>query len=187
MNFQQLSDPRVFIRPFVSGDADEFATAARESAATMNPWMPWCSPTFTASDALGWFSTCDREREAGRAYDMGLFCASTGLLLGGASINQLSEQHRYGNVGYWVRQSRQRQGYARQAIDLLTEFGFKQLGLYRLEIAVAAGNAASQAAAVASGATFECLARNRLFLCNQPIDALIYVLLPRDQASQVVV
>ena len=37
---------------------------------------------------------------AGRAFDMGIFCATTGQLLGGAGINQLSPHHRYGNIGY---------------------------------------------------------------------------------------
>jgi len=32
---------------------------------------------------------------------MGLFCAATGQLLGGAGINQLATHHRYGNIGYY--------------------------------------------------------------------------------------
>ena len=183
MNNQPLSNSQVVIRPFATEDADEFAVAARESVETMNPWMPWCTSAFTPSDALAWFSTCDRERQTDRAFDMGLFCASSGLLLGGASINQLSGHHRYGNVGYWVRQSHQRKGYARQAIALLAEFGFKRLGLYRIEIVVATGNVASQAAAAASGAVLESLARNRIFLHGRPVDAHVYVLLPNTQAS----
>ncbi len=54
--------------------------------------MSWCSHSFTRDKALAWFATCDHDREAGRAYDMGLFCAATGQLLGGAGINQLATQ-----------------------------------------------------------------------------------------------
>lgn len=109
---------------------------------------------------------------------MGLFCAVTGQLLGGAGINQLSPHHRYGNIGYWVRQSRQGQGIARQAVALLRDFGFQRLGLFRLEIVMGVGNTASEAVAVAAGANFECRARNRIFLHGQPIDAHVYVLVP---------
>lgn len=85
---------------------------------------------------------------------MGIFCAATGQLLGGAGINQLSPHHRYGNIGYWVRQSRQGQGIAQQAVALLREFGFERLGLFRLEIVMGVDNTASEAVAIAAGATF---------------------------------
>ncbi|MND91487.1 putative ribosomal N-acetyltransferase YdaF [compost metagenome] len=175
-----LANAKTVIRPFEPGDADEFVRAAHESIETVGTWMSWCTHSFTRDKALGWFATCDQDREAGRAYDMGLFCAATGQLLGGAGINQLAAHHRYGNIGYWVRQSRQGQGIARQAVTLLRDFGFTQIGLFRLEIVMGVGNNASEAVAIAAGATFEYRARNRIFLHGQPIDAYIYILIPVD-------
>jgi ribosomal-protein-serine acetyltransferase len=40
------------------------------------------------------------------------------------------------------------------------------------------GNSASEAVAIAAGATFECRARNRIFLHDQPMDAHVYSLIP---------
>ena len=178
MTLPRLANANLVIRPFEADDADEFVRAAHESIDTVGSWMSWCTPSFNREQALAWFATCDQNRAAGRAYDMGLFCATTGQLLGGAGINQLSPHHRYGNIGYWVCQSRQGKGIARQAVALLRDFGFTQLGLFRLEIVMGVGNAASQAVAIAAGATFECRARNRIFLHGQPIDADIYALIP---------
>ncbi|HHQ4449237.1 TPA: GNAT family N-acetyltransferase [Aeromonas hydrophila] len=178
MTFQPLANATLVIRPFEPGDADEFVCAAHESIETVGSWMSWCTPSFNREQALAWFAACDQDRKAGRAYDMGLFCAATDQLLGGAGINQLSPHHRYGNIGYWVRQSHQGQGIARQAVALLRDFGFERLGLFRLEIVMGVGNTASEAVAIAAGATFECRARNRIFLHGQPIDALIYSLVP---------
>ncbi|MBX9563288.1 GNAT family N-acetyltransferase [Aeromonas hydrophila] len=178
MQLTTLANTQIVIRPFEAGDADEFVRAAHESIETVGSWMSWCTPSFNREQALAWFAACDQDRKAGRAYDMGIFCATTGQLLGGAGINQLSPHHHYGNIGYWVRQSRQGCGIARQAIALLREFGFERLGLFRLEIVVGVGNTASEAVAIAARATFECRARNRIFLHGQPIDALIYSLVP---------
>lgn len=180
MTFQRLANAQLVIRPFEAADADEFVRAAHESIKTVGKWMSWCSPSFTRESALAWFASCDQERAAGRAFDMGIFCTTTGQLLGGAGINQLSPHHRYGNIGYWVRQSRQGCGIARQAVTLLRDFAFEQLGLFRLEIVMGVGNTASEAVALAAGATFECRARNRIFLHSQPLDALIYSLTPID-------
>lgn len=175
MTFQRLANAQLVIRPFEPGDADEFVRAAHESIETVGKWMSWCSRSFTQDSTLEWFASCDQDRAAGRAFDMGMFCATTGQLLGGAGINQLSPHHRYGNIGYWVRQGC---GIARQAVTLLRDFGFQQLGLFRLEIVMGVGNTASEAVAIAAGATFECWARNRIILHGQPLDALVYSLVP---------
>ena len=143
MTFQRLANAKLVIRTFQAADADEFVRAAHESIETIGKWMSWCSRSFTRDSALEWFASCDQVRAVGRAFDMGIFCATTGQLLGGAGINQLSPHHRYGNIGYWVRQSRQGCG-------------------------------------IAAGATFECRARNRIFLHGQPLDAHIYALIPAD-------
>lgn len=180
MTLPRLANANLVIRPFEAGDADEFVRAAHESIETVGRWMSWCTPSFNREQALAWFATCDQDRAAGRAFDMGLFCATTSQLLGGAGINQLATHHRYGNIGYWVRQSSQGRGIARQAVALLRDFGFEQLGLFRLEIVMGVGNTASEAVAIAAGATFECLARNRIFLHDQPLDAHIYSLVPTN-------
>ncbi|MBL0526108.1 MULTISPECIES: GNAT family N-acetyltransferase [Aeromonas] len=176
MQLTTLANTQIVIRPFKQSDADDFVRAAHESIDTVGRWMSWCTPSFNREQALAWFATCDQDRAAGRAFDMGMFCAATGQLLGGAGINQLAPHHRYGNIGYWVRQSRQGQGIARQAVILLRDFGFERLGLFRLEIVMGVGNIASEAVAIAAGATFECRARNRIFLHGLPLDAHIYAL-----------
>ncbi|WP_421307075.1 GNAT family N-acetyltransferase [Aeromonas veronii] len=178
MTLPRLANAQLVIRPFELADADEFVRAAHESIETVGKWMSWCSYSFTRDSAREWFASCDQDRAAGRAFDMGIFCATTGQLLGGAGINQLSPHHRYGNIGYWVRQSRQGCGIARQAVALLRDFGFQQLGLFRLELVMGIGNTASEAVAIAAGATFECRARNRIFLHGLPMDAHIYSLVP---------
>lgn len=174
MPFKRLANAQLVIRPFEPADADEFVRAAHESIETVGKWMSWCSPSFTRESALEWFASCEQDCAAGRAFDMGIFCTTTGQLLGGAGINQLSPHHRYGNIGYWVRQSRQG-CIARQAVALLRDFGFRQLGLFRLEIVMGVGNSASEAVAIAAGATFECRARNRIFLHSPP---LMHIFMP---------
>lgn len=178
MALPRLANTQLVIRPFEPADADEFVRAAHESIETVGQWMSWCSPSFTRESALAWFASCEQDYAAERAFDMGIFCATTDQLLGGAGINQLSPHHRYGNIGYWVRQSRQGCGIARQAVALLRDFGFERLGLFRLEIVMGVGNSASEAVAIAAGATFECRARNRIFLHDQPLDANIYAIVP---------
>jgi RimJ/RimL family protein N-acetyltransferase len=112
------------------------------------------------------------------AYDIAIFSPDGATLYGGIGVNQISWRWNLGNIGYWVRQSRQRQGIAPRAVRAAAQFGFDYLKLTRLEIVVAVGNDPSRRVAERVGATFECVARNRLVLGERPVDAWVYSLIP---------
>jgi RimJ/RimL family protein N-acetyltransferase len=99
-------------------------------------------------------------------------------LYGGVSINQINRDYNFANLGYWIRQSRQRQGLGARAADLMACYGFHRLGLTRLEVVAAEHNVASRAVAEKIGAQFECIARNRLVLHGVPCAAAMYSLVP---------
>ncbi len=79
-----------------------------------------------------------------------------------------------GSVGYWVRESQQGKGYCSEAVDRIKEFGFNELALARLEIAVLVENRASCQVAEKCGAKLECVAENRLVHRGRPAAAAVY-------------
>ena len=162
------------VRAFKPDDAAEFTSACLESTETVGKWMPWCDKGYTHDTALSWISPCCSEIQAGNAFDLGIFRNSDSLFVGSIAINRLDKQNRIGNIGYWVRQSLQQQGYALKAINLIKKYGFQELHLVRLEIVVLAENTASRRAAESAGAEFECLAKNRLMHNGIAKTAAIY-------------
>ena len=66
------------------------------------------------------------------------------------------------------------------AVRLTAEFGFRELGLHRVEIVAAVGNDASQRAAQKAGATREGVLRNRIVLRGEVLDAVMFSLIPQD-------
>ncbi len=173
-----LRTPRYILRPFRASDAAAFATAVRESMATVGMWMSWAHASYSEDQAKAWFSMCDAARAQGGDQEFAIFRADTQAFVGGAGLNQFNHAHRFCNLGYWVRASEQRQGAALEAVHALLPLAFTQLELSRVEIVVAAGNTASQALARKAGATYECLARNRLQLHGRPVDAHVFSLVP---------
>lgn len=174
----QLLHEGLLLRPFEDGDAPAFATAARESVATVGRWMPWCHAGYTQQDALDWFAVCRSGAIAGTAYEFGIFDEQTSEFLGGAGLNQINLQHAFCNLGYWVRQSKHRQGVASRCVRALAEHAFKGLGLKRVEIVVAIGNQPSFGVAQNSGAMLECVARNRLLIHGNSVAASVFSLIP---------
>ena len=141
--------------------------------------MPWCTSDYSEVRALDWFATCGIGRSAGTAFEYGIFCGMTGALLGGAGLNEIRQAHKVCNLGYWVRQSRHRQGVALRCVQALSAHAVRELGLQRVEIVVAVGNIASEGVAVKSTALRECVARNRLYLHDEPVQAHIFSLVPK--------
>jgi ribosomal-protein-serine acetyltransferase len=176
----QLSAAGFVLRPFVESDAAAFAAAVRESTATVGVWMPWASADYSESQALAWFAMCAAVRANGSGYEFGIFREDGVSLVGGAALNHMNSVHALCNLGYWVRASAQRQGAALAAIRALTPYAFGQLQLSRVEIVVAAGNDASMAVAEKSGATHECLARNRLQLHGRAVDGHVFSIIPNS-------
>lgn len=168
------------IRPFMQEDGPAFVEAVRESVATVGLWMDWCHADYTLDEAKLWFASAEEAARQGLAFELGIFLESTGLFCGGISINQINEDHCFGNVGYWVRESLQGRQIAVRAVKLISEFGFASLRLTRLEIVAAESNIRSRRVAEKSGAQFECVARNRLRVRGKLHRAAIYALLPGD-------
>lgn len=165
-------------RPFEDNDAEAFAAAVRESVASVAPWMPWCTSTYTQTQALEWFAHCRAQAASGAALEYGAFCQDSGEFLGGAGLNEIRQQHKLCNLGYWVRQSRQRQGVALRSVQALSRHAFESLSLQRVEIVAAVGNSASANVALKAGALREGVARNRLYLHDRQVDAQMFSLLP---------
>lgn len=180
MTTPTLHHAGLLLRPFEDSDAEAFATAVRESVATVTPWMPWCTSTYTETQALEWFAHCRAQAACGGAFEYGAFCQISGDFFGGAGLNDIRQQHKLCNLGYWVRQSRQRQGVALRCVQALSRHAFGSLSLQRVEIVVAVGNTGSAAVAARAGALHEGIARNRLYLHDRPVDAQMFSLIPSD-------
>ena len=165
------------LRSFEDRDAPAMTAAVLESIATVGRWLPWCHAGFCEQTALDWFATCRESLASGSAHEFGIFSGG-GELLGGAGLNAIEQGHRYGNLGYWVRQSAQRRGIALRAVRALVPYAFQTLGLQRVEIVVAVGNTASENLARKYGALLECVARNRLHLHGHAVAASVFSLVP---------
>ncbi|HEY3178611.1 MAG TPA: GNAT family N-acetyltransferase [Casimicrobiaceae bacterium] len=169
------------MRPYRDEDAPLLFSAAIESAETVGRWMPWCHAQYASEDSAVWVKKSQACWHTGEEYSFALF-DHAGQYVGGAGLNHFNRDHNIANLGYWVRQSRQRQGFAVAAARCLAKFGFETLGLTRIEIIAATDNRASRRVAEKCGAEFECLARNRLVIRDDPVTAAVYSLIPTPRS-----
>lgn len=77
--------------------------------------------------------------------------ASDGAFLGFAAIVRLDLDAREGEIGYMVAPAARGRGASVRAVDLLTRWGFDELGLERLELRIEVTNTASERVAERAG------------------------------------
>jgi RimJ/RimL family protein N-acetyltransferase len=172
------------LRPFRHVDVPQFVAAVRESMDTLGVWMPWAHPGYSAHDAQAWFELCAQNLSTGLSCDIGVYSPDGRELYGSVAINQISPDCAMGNLGYWIRRSRQGQGLATRAAIMMACYGFHRMHLMRIEIIAAEHNHASRRVAEKTGALLECIARNRLIIHGAPCRAAIYSLVPESFAGQ---
>jgi ribosomal-protein-serine acetyltransferase len=169
---------RIALVPVEASQTKGLYDALAESRNELSPWMEWMHPQYSIADTDQWVSQCRKAWETDSMFGFTIIENQTSQILGGCSIGLDRPAHRNGSIGYWIRTSRTKQGFASEAAALLAQFGFAQLGLIRIEIFVAADNTASQRVAEKVGALREGLLRNRFLIRGKPLDAYMFSLVP---------
>ena len=178
----ELTDGRFIARTFRPGDAPAMWEAAAESVAEIYRWLPWCHPDYQQEEAEAWIAARPEAWAARQELSFAIVDSVSGRFLGGCGLNQFHPQHRMANLGYWVRTSAAGHGAASAATVLIARYGFRVVGLQRVEILADVDNHASQRVAEKAGAKREGRLRNRLFHHGQVRDGVLFSLTPEDVA-----
>lgn len=173
-----LRSANFIFRPLAPSDAQAFSDAVVESSSKLAVWMPWAHDRYSQADACVWIDQCQQGWKDRSSLTFGIFDSKSDVFVGGCGLNQFNHEHKFCNLGYWVRQSYHRRGAATQAVQALSNFAFNELKLGRIEIVVSVGNAASLGVARKAGAIEEGVARNRLKSGGRFLDAHVLALVP---------
>jgi ribosomal-protein-serine acetyltransferase len=176
----QLTDNLVLLRPYELDDVDELFAAARESVGEVGHWLPWCHPHYSVQESAAWVESRAASWRQGGEYSFVIVEQATGRFIGGCGLNQFDYERQRCNLGYWVRTTATRKGFATAASRLLAQWGVERLGLERLEIIAAVGNVASQRVAIKLGAMREGIARSRIRIHGQQHNAVVFSLIKSD-------
>jgi ribosomal-protein-serine acetyltransferase len=151
--------------------------AIEESRDELEQWTTWYRAGLSEEDHRHWLETRERARFEGGCYDFAITDAKTGDFVGGCTIDLFHNDHRLGNITYWVRTRRSNEGAATAAAAALARFGLETLHLVRVEIVVPEENFRAQRIAEKIGASREARLRNRLIIKNELHAAYLFSLL----------
>jgi RimJ/RimL family protein N-acetyltransferase len=167
------------LRPWRDGDIPWVVEACQDPE--IPRWTAVPSP-YRESDARAFFSRRYDSLHTGREAPFAIVRSDAidRGLLGSISLLRFAWEDRRCEVGYWLAREARGQGHATRAVGLICAWGFRDLGLERIELHAAAGNPRSQRVAERVGFTREAVLRSHLRSKHGPLDMVIFGLLPEE-------
>jgi ribosomal-protein-serine acetyltransferase len=181
----EITGERIILRRYEIGFTEKLFEAAFESrGGEFSRWMPWCHENYSIEESESFIKGTVENWQNEAQYGFAIFDAANEEFLGGTGLNQPNKIHKFCNLGYWIRTSRQNRGFASEAARLLARAGFEDLRINRIEIIAAVENEASHRAAEKAGATREGVLRKRLLIGGRAHDAVMFSFVREDFERQ---
>lgn len=165
-----LETARLRLRPYRLDDAGALQRLAgdRRIAATTatipHPYPDGAAEQFISSHAESW--------QRGTHCTLAVTDRVTDSLVGGIGL-VIERDHARAELGYWIAVPAWGRGYATEASVALCEYGFRTLGLYRIEARHLASNVASGAVMAKLGMRPEGVLRGHVVKWNARHDLVI--------------
>jgi ribosomal-protein-alanine N-acetyltransferase len=179
-----LSDGELELRPLRLRDRIKWNRVRNQNRDWLGQWeatLPLVpsgpSATIGQPQLPSFFSmvrTFNREARHGRSYSFVIWRGSEligQITMGGVIYGALRGAH----IGYWIARDYANRGFTTQAVELVTSFGFSQLGLHRIEINIRPENAPSRRVAEKAGYILEGSRARYLHIDGQWRDHVTFV------------
>jgi len=172
--------PRLILRPPQIGDGEIVNEAILESFTVLNEFMSWAKekPSVEESEELArqavanWILKNNDEPYL----PLFMFDKETNQFIGGTGYHHYDWDVPSIETGYWIRNSCAGKGLMTEAVNAITQYAFKQLGVKRITITCDIDNIRSKKISERLGFSLEATLKGnrRKPVTNEITDTLIY-------------
>jgi RimJ/RimL family protein N-acetyltransferase len=174
-----LLTPRLFLRCHDPAAAEALFEAVDESRAHIGRWMGWPSQHQHVADLRAWMRGARGRFDLRQDFELAIVRRDDERVVGGIGAHLRSAEFRAFEIGYWVRASETRKGYAREATSALVACLF-EVGAERVQIRAEQGNRESCAIPEALGFQREGITRHAVMVGADFRDLVVYSRLRGD-------
>ena len=175
-------DGEVFLRMFNEDDADEFYNLTINSKSYLKKWLGWLDNIKSVEDTTANIKVRLKGMVENGGYPKSFAIIYKGKIAGTIGFNEIIKSNRVGVIGYWLGEAFQGKGIMIRALKAVIDYGFKELGLNRIEISASVENKKSRALPEKLGFTKEGKIRQAEWLYDHFVDHVIYGLLAEKWA-----
>ncbi len=166
----ELKGSNFTLRPWRKGDEESLAKHANNEKIADNLADRFPHP-YTLKDAKEWIKHCTEEAQKKTNFTIEV----GGEAAGGIEVKPDKEEKKYtGVLGYWLGEEHWGKGMISEAVNLVTNYAFTELGLERVEASVFEYNPASMRVLEKNGFEKEGVLRKRIFKNNNLVDEYMF-------------
>jgi RimJ/RimL family protein N-acetyltransferase len=165
------------LRPWRDSDVAALVRACQDPEIARWTRVP---DRYTENDARAYLLQRYDAILAGTTAPFAIVAADGDQLLGSISLMRLDWRHRRGEVGYWLAREARGHGHATRAVRLSCQWGFRSLGLERVDLLAATENVPSQRVAQRAGFTREAILRSYMRGKDGQQDMVVFGLLAAE-------
>jgi RimJ/RimL family protein N-acetyltransferase len=174
MSLPTLTTDRLELRPFRDEDAEAIERLAGAYEIALNTLT--IPHPYPPGAALEWLANMRKQIEEGRAVNFAIVVRETGELAGGIGL-EINRPHDRGEIGYWLGVPYWNRGYVTEAARAIIDYGFRELGLNRIEAGHFSRNPASGRVMQKSGMQREGRQRQFVKKWDEYLDVELYAIL----------
>jgi ribosomal-protein-serine acetyltransferase len=178
--FRREIAPGIEIRQFELSDAEELFDAICRNREYLWEWMPWVDATQGPEDIRNFISRTLVQYEGNQGPQCGIWV--DGEIAGSVGCHPIDWFHRNCSIGYWIDQTRQKQGIVTRCSRTLLDYLFQEMLLHRVEIRCATGNTKSCAIPERLGFTREGVSREAEWVGGRWVDLVVWSMLQHEWA-----
>ncbi|HEX2911905.1 MAG TPA: GNAT family N-acetyltransferase [Chloroflexia bacterium] len=181
----QLQNDRLLLRLLEKNDAPKLLAAYSDNKQFLKPWEPTRSEDFYTLDYMrAMIGASYEQAREDLLYSFGIFLKSTGELIGRITLSGIIRgAFQSANVGYFLAEKHNGQGYMTDAVHLVVRFAFQELHLHRVAAATLLHNHGSMRVLEKAGFRREGLARHYLKIDNVWQDHYLFAITVEDTVS----
>lgn len=175
--FMSLITSRLLLRSFQLSDAPRVAFLAGDfDIARMTSSIPH---PYEEEMAIQWIQSHNDQYLSNTAVHFAILLRESNLLIGAIGL-ELDGQNQSAELGYWIGKPYWNQGYATEAAQAVLAYGFRELGLNRVQARHFTKNPASGRVMQKIGMTYEGTLRQSIYRFGCFEDAALYSILRQE-------
>ncbi|MEE6451995.1 GNAT family protein [Gottfriedia acidiceleris] len=173
-------DEDVSLRMLNIEDAQEFYNLTISSKAYLKEWLGWLDFIESVEDTAQNINARLKSFAENGGIPRSFAIIYKGEIAGTIGFNDINKSNKIGTIGFWLGEHFQGKGIMSKAFKSIIDYGFKDLGLNKIEVSVAAENNKSRALPERFGFVEEGKIRHAEWLYDHYVDHIIYGLLVNE-------
>lgn len=166
------------LRLISMSDAVALAALIDQGRSYLREWMGWVDTSQTVEDSREYL-----RYELGRYHNresLQMTLLYKGNIAGQLGFNTIYWRSRRTEIGYWLGEQYQGRGLMTDAVKAMTTYGFRSLGMHRIEIRCAVDNRKSRAVPERLGFQQEGILRDNEWLYDHFVGHVVYSMLENE-------